>query len=336
MYAAGMGRHFSCLPDEDKITFLEFSALSEAINVIGIGISKVSVCLMLLRIVEGVRRKTRQFLWALLAIVVASHLALALIFFLHCRPLAALWNPHVEGACMSTEQTVLAGYVGFAFDIITDLVCALLPIMVISKLRMNRRPKIALCVLMGLGVFTAGCAVAKALSLRGVFGDNPSDGFLEPATWAAVEQFLGIIIVSLPALRPLFGRMLHSAGSGLNHGKRLLVGKNLSSKKPSWLEKGPSARMHKKRGSETQASQSSERTLMASASTSQQTSADPTPMDPMATFKKDIEKGADEGNYLNSWSLPDDRHNRLSAVLRIPDRIYRPLSTWSAMKSANG
>ena len=182
---------------------LEFSAISEAVNVFGIGVVKVSVCLALLRVVERARRGITLFLWSLLVFVAVTHLALAMLFFLHCRPLVALWNPEVHGSCLSTHTTVLAGYVGFAVDVVTDLVCAGIPVLVIHRLQMSSRTKIALCVLMGLGIFTAGCAVAKAITLRGVFADDYTFGFTKPATWAAVEQFLGIIIASVPALRPL-------------------------------------------------------------------------------------------------------------------------------------
>ena len=183
---------------------LEFSAVSEALNVIGIGIVKISVCLTLLRIIDRARKKISQFLWVLLAFVAVTHFVLALVFFLHCRPLPALWNPQIHGHCMSTHSTVIAGYAGFAVDIITDLICAGIPLFVIHRLKMNFRAKVVLCILMGLGVFTAGCAVAKAVTLRGVFADDYTWGFTKPATWAAVEQFVGIIIASVPALRPLF------------------------------------------------------------------------------------------------------------------------------------
>ena len=190
---------------------LEFSAISEAINVVGIGVVKISVCLTLLRVVERGRRRISQFLWLLLVFVAVTHLALAMLFFLHCRPLAALWNPQVHGSCLSTHTTVLAGYIGFAIDVVTDLICAGIPILVIHRLQMNNRTKVALCILMGLGVFTAVCAVIKAITLRGVFADDYTWGFTKPATWAALEQIIGIIISSVPALRPLFGGLLESS-----------------------------------------------------------------------------------------------------------------------------
>ena len=172
MIASGMGQHLMCLPSESVVSMLEFSAISEALNVLGIGVVKISVCLTLLRVVERGRKRISRFLWVLLASIAVSHLALAMIFFLHCRPLSALWNPRVEGDCMSTHSTVLAGYIGFAVDVVTDLICAGIPILVIHRLQMNLRTKIALCMLMGLGVFTAGAAVAKAIALKGVFADD--------------------------------------------------------------------------------------------------------------------------------------------------------------------
>ena len=198
MITSGMGRHVACLPPQSVVSMLEFSAISEALNVLGIGIVKISVCLTLLRVVERGRQRISQFLWCLLVFVATTHLALAMLFFLHCRPLAALWNPQVHGSCLSTHTTVLAGYIGFAIDVSTDLVCATIPILVIHRLQMNRMTKIALCALMGLGVFTAVCAVIKAITLRGVFANDYTWGFTKPATWAAVEQFVGIIISSIP------------------------------------------------------------------------------------------------------------------------------------------
>ena len=213
MITSGMGRYITCLPRESVVSMLEFSAISEALNVIGIGVVKISVCLTLLRVVDRGRRRISQFLWCLLVFVAVTHLALAMLFFLHCRPLAVLWNPKVHGSCLSTQTTVLAGYVGFAIDGITDLICASIPILVIHRLQMNVQTKVALCILMGLGVFTAGCAVAKAVTLKGVFADDDTWGFTKPATWAAVEQFVGVIIASVPALRPLFSGFLANSRS---------------------------------------------------------------------------------------------------------------------------
>ena len=68
---------------------------------------------------------------------------------------------------------------------------------------MSSRTKLALCVLMGLGSLTAGCAIAKAVTLRGVFADDYTYGLTKPAVCTILEHLCGMILASVPALRPL-------------------------------------------------------------------------------------------------------------------------------------
>ena len=305
---------------------LEFSAISEGINVLGIGVVKISVCLTLLRVVERARRGITLFLWFLLIFVAVTHLALAMLFFLHCRPLAALWNMEVHGSCLSTHTTVLAGYIGFAIDVVTDLVCAAIPILVIHRLQMSIRSKVALCILMGLGVFTAGCAVAKAITLRGVFAADYTFGFTKPATWAAVEQFVGIIITSLPTLRPLLRTVREKSHS--NSGIRRYI---------FWGSKNGNSDSGKKVGQQQErvrqgpisqkAAQQRVRTaqmfvprnrasgeLPFNNSGSAQTTTVSDKSSKAGATEVDLENGS---NHLKAWSLPEIADRR-SAIISMP------------------
>lgn len=186
---------------------LEFGAIGEGLSIIGIGVIKISMCLTLLRIVELAKRGTAQFLWCLLIFVGITHFGLGMMYFLHCRPLNAVWS---GGSCMSTYALNLTGYIIFAMDAVTDLICAMIPILLVQRLQMDMRTKLALSGLMSLGVLTAGCAVGKVISLRRVTDDDYTWGLNIVAICAAVEQFLGIIITSVPMLRPLFSRSHNS------------------------------------------------------------------------------------------------------------------------------
>ena len=189
---------------------LEFGAIGEGLSVIGIGAIKISMCLTLLRIVELAKRRTAQFLWCLLIFVGITHFVLGMIYFLRCIPLTATWGPRSRASCLPSHTTNLAGYIIFAMDAVTDLICAMIPILLVQRLQMDMRTKLALSGLMSLGVLTAGCAVAKGISLRRVRDDDYTWGLNIVAIWAAVEQFLGIIITSVPMLRPLFNRSHNS------------------------------------------------------------------------------------------------------------------------------
>lgn len=315
---------------------LEFSAISEALNVFGIGVVKISVCLALLRVVERARRGITLFLWFLLVFVAVTHLALAMLFFLHCRPLAALWNPEVHGPCLSTHTTVLAGYVGFAVDVVTDLVCAGIPVLVVHRLQMSFRTKIALCVLMGLGVSTAGCAVAKAITLRGVFADDYTFGFTKPATWAAVEQFIGIIIASVPALRPLLSSFLEESYGHFGFRKYIYIFWGSRTSSSGFGKKGSQQRQQVPRSESDEQESISTKKAFAPwyrdsrglpSSTSDLNQATPVYEESSkgGTREADLEKGlvGDEfgyvegRNYLKGWSLPDIADRR-SATISMP------------------
>ena len=209
MIASGLGTHTSCISTDAKKYVLELGAIGEGFSIIGIGVTKISMCLTLLRIVELARRRTAQFLWCLLIFIVITHFGLGMMYFLNCRPLTAVWNR--SGASrLPTHAINLASYVIFAMDAVTDLICAMIPILLVQRLQMDMRTKLALSGLMSLGVLTAGCAVAKLLALRRVTDDDFTWGLNTVAIWGAVERFLGIIIISVPMLRPLFSRSHHS------------------------------------------------------------------------------------------------------------------------------
>ena len=220
----GLGRHIYCLPPEQLLLVIKWSVISQIFNVIGIGLAKISVCLCVLRIIGWTRKYLATFLWVVIAFCAASHSAQVMLFLLQCRPMAAMWNPKIHGTCFSPHITYLAGYIGFGLDAFTDLICAAIPIFILRGLQMNARTKTALCVVIGLGALTAACAIAKAVTLDGVFAYDFTWRLWKPAVCTIVEHLAGLTLVSLPALRPFFNRILGVAaiwgGGGGSSGKR--------------------------------------------------------------------------------------------------------------------
>lgn len=90
-----------------------------------------------------------------------------------------------------------------AFSVLVDILCVLLPIMVFRSLQISWRDKVAVFILLGLGLFTAGAAVARTV-LFNFRSSNPTWDLVPDAIWACVEQNIGIIVASIPALRQLF------------------------------------------------------------------------------------------------------------------------------------
>jgi len=182
-------------------------------NIVGIGLAKISVCLCVLRILDRTRKGFVIFLWIVIAFVSASHSCQVILFLVQCRPIAAIWNPHVLGKCFSAHITYLAGYIGFGLDAFTDFVCAGIPILILHRLQINKRTKIALCCLMGVGSLTAGCAIAKAVTLKGIFAADYTWAIRKPAICTIIEHLASLTLISLPALKPLFNKVLDASRS---------------------------------------------------------------------------------------------------------------------------
>ncbi|KAL6721282.1 hypothetical protein ACLMJK_000384 [Lecanora helva] len=209
---AGLGRHVWCLPKSRVSSAVKWSTISQMLNVIGIGLAKISVALCVLRIIDRTRVKLTIFLQFVIVLAAASHLAQVILFIVQCRPMSAIWNPHIQGAkCFSPHITYLAGYIGFGLDAGTDLICAGIPIFILHRLHINQRTKLALCCLMGLGSLTAGCAIAKAVLLENIFATDYTYAITKPAICTIVEHLSSMTLVSLPALKPLFNKLLEAS-----------------------------------------------------------------------------------------------------------------------------
>lgn len=204
----GLGRHVYCLPREQVLQAVKWSVIAQLFNIIGIGLAKISVCLCVLRIIDRTRTGLAVFLWVVIAFVSASHLSQVILFMVQCRPMAGIWNPHIHRKCFSSRITYMAGYIGFGLDAFTDLICAGIPIFILQRLQINQRTKLALCGLMSLGSLTAACAIAKAVTLEGVFASDYTYALTKPAICTIVEHLTSITLISIPALKPLFNKLL--------------------------------------------------------------------------------------------------------------------------------
>ena len=95
----GLGRHVQYLPADHYVGFLKYNFLDWVQVFITLALSKISICLFLLRISKFER--WRYFLFGLIAFLVLTHLPLTLLFLLQCIPLNKNWSTSVPGHCFS-------------------------------------------------------------------------------------------------------------------------------------------------------------------------------------------------------------------------------------------
>lgn len=109
----GLGSHLACLSDAQKVQVLKWSQLTQTVDVVGVGLVKISVCLSVLRVLERAAKKLSQCIWVLLTFIVASHVTQLILFLTQCRPMEAIWVPQIHHQCFSLHVTYLAGYIRF-------------------------------------------------------------------------------------------------------------------------------------------------------------------------------------------------------------------------------
>ena len=94
----GFGRHEEYV----QSTFTEtamYDVLVELLNVLATLCIKVSICLLVRRIIRGTHRKLRVVLWVIIAFLMALTLTTCVAFGLKCQPFRKTWNSAVPGRC---------------------------------------------------------------------------------------------------------------------------------------------------------------------------------------------------------------------------------------------
>lgn len=86
---------------------------------------------------------------------------------------------------------------------VTDLICALLPVVVLWKVKISLPTKIGVCGLMSLGLIATAVAIVRASSL-GVKTADLSYDYCIAAIWANTELHLGIIATNLALSRMIW------------------------------------------------------------------------------------------------------------------------------------
>ncbi|KKA29028.1 hypothetical protein TD95_004044 [Thielaviopsis punctulata] len=214
--ANGLGRHDDDIPDED-IRPLRKTEYNPALMA-----TKTSILMFYLRLSKNTNAVLRLASWVVLVIVNLAGAVLTLMNIFQCRPIRAGWGPWEEGAkCIPLlTEFICAAPV----NVITDLAILVLPLPVLTGMKLPLRQKIILVGTFLLGAFVTIVDVVRIYYLQqaitktptkissdieAIFGGQP--GFSWHASlalmWSIVEVNVGIICACIPTLKPLIARI---------------------------------------------------------------------------------------------------------------------------------
>ncbi|KAF2999931.1 hypothetical protein E8E13_009060 [Curvularia kusanoi] len=209
----GSGQKAVNIPPLTKAKGIKAFYVAEYFYAAGTAFIKSSIAVTLIRIAASQRR----YDYSIYAIIALTWIALVVFvagIASICQPIETLW-----GAANGTCNLQLNSTIGFFFsaiEILTDWSLAILPAILLWNVQMKGRVKTSVAIILALAS-AASCATIVRLRYLALYSD-PGEfmyGTGKIGFWSLMEEGIGIVAGSLPALRPLLS-MRVSFNSSMN------------------------------------------------------------------------------------------------------------------------
>ncbi|KAF3205447.1 hypothetical protein TWF106_001086 [Orbilia oligospora] len=134
-------------------------------------------------------------------------LAFILTLTLACIPVSRQWDLYeTQGSCINRA---LFWHVILALNVVTNIWILVLPTRMLLALKVDRRQKIMVLSIFGCGLIATIASILALAELPLAINDpDKTWGSWRLAVYAAIQNNLGIIAASAPALKPLLGKTL--------------------------------------------------------------------------------------------------------------------------------
>ncbi|KAL4957356.1 hypothetical protein BDW69DRAFT_201197 [Aspergillus filifer] len=204
----GTGRHLTELTAKQREVAMEYWFLCDVAYAVSSVLAKISVAIFLLRVVFLPAH--RATLYSVTALTVAAGIVFFVMLVAQCSPVSFWWTRmagDTNGECGLINAIAIMLYIFSVTSALFDLIVGLLPIILVRKLQMGRRTKMAVAGLLGMA-----CVASIAIIIRIPYVQTIRDpDFL--SIWSAVEIGLSITAGSLATTRPLFRVLFSRADS---------------------------------------------------------------------------------------------------------------------------
>jgi len=206
----GIGRHIQTLNAQQIIEAKKWGRLSIMTSWYVLMPVKLSVAAQLQRL--GLSLRWQSGMWILLGIYAAVTVVISALYMGRCTPVESFWlnlPPSTVKCILSIHTWAEANRAQLVLSIVTDLLLAIAPALILARLMMKTSTKAVLIVLFALGLFAT---IAGILKMYYVEVDNNSRSLdwtynsVLVGTCTYVECQLAIIGACLPPIRPLFTR----------------------------------------------------------------------------------------------------------------------------------
>ncbi|RMZ67765.1 integral membrane [Pyrenophora seminiperda CCB06] len=195
----GLGKHAVNLPPGNITMVLKLLVAFECVYCTGVGMVKLSLLLMYMRIFPTKDFRIGAYILGFLTI--GWVIAINFVSIFQCHPIKKAWlGPAIEGTCINLK----ASFIGNAIpNILTDIAILCMPVTQVLKLQVSVAHRASLIFMFALGTFVLFASIYRFTTIM-QFDMADTTGTLATAcTWCVVEVACGIMSACLPTLRPL-------------------------------------------------------------------------------------------------------------------------------------
>ncbi|CAJ2508350.1 Uu.00g133760.m01.CDS01 [Anthostomella pinea] len=204
----GDGKHMSLLSVKQQEGSILWTTAGFCPGVMSFGLPKLAVVVLLTRLLNP-DRLHRYFLWFLGMFTQLVLLATVGVLIGRCYPANAQWDFSItDKTCFSTH--ILAAYCIFAgsWSAFVDFYLAIYPTLVLFKLSLPLKKKIALSFALGIGSISGIVAIYKTSRLYLLESPDFAYDTSDLVIWTVIEGSTIIIGSSIPLLQPLFEQVV--------------------------------------------------------------------------------------------------------------------------------
>ncbi|CAI7673205.1 hypothetical protein N7533_009709 [Penicillium manginii] len=199
----GLGQHAKYVDPNKMVTYGFAVWLSSMFYLATLGFIKTSVLWFYTRL--GDRTLTRVS-WVMVGVIAAQAGSFVLVAAFQCQTISKAWTGTGPGKCVNINVFYLANA---ALNIFTDLLTYTLPIRVIFKLQMPRKQKIALALILCLGLFACVSSIIRITYIPTMLTSADATYAISGAMyWSVIETNVGIFAASIPSFKAIASRFL--------------------------------------------------------------------------------------------------------------------------------
>ncbi|KAK3951096.1 hypothetical protein QBC32DRAFT_393309 [Pseudoneurospora amorphoporcata] len=198
----GNGRHFADLDLEQKENTIRWMMAAYFPGIETLGFPKLAVIALLVRLLAPSRVHT-IILWSMGTICCLSLTAMVMTLLLQCTPVHALWTLTMPHNCLAPEVLEGLAYWASTCSAFLDFYLAIYPAVVLWKLQMHTKKKLALSSALGMGLVSGAVGIIKATGVSTLSSQDVSYDLCDPLYWTSIEGNLIIIAACIPLLQPL-------------------------------------------------------------------------------------------------------------------------------------